>query len=77
MQGLAFAFREMDAMGEDGGFAHEAEARIDIRIVLRPGKQPLHQVDLGSTLREMGVEQAAGMVRQQLAGELAADLRST
>ena len=69
VQGLAFAFREMDAVGEDGVFTHEAEPRVDIGVVLRPGKQPLHQIDLRSALREMRVEQAAGMVRQELAGK--------
>ena len=56
-------------MGEDGVLTHEAEPRIDIGVVLRPGKEPLHQIDLRSALREMSVEQAAGMVRQELAGE--------
>ena len=56
-------------MGEDGILAHEAEALIDIGVVLRPGKQPLHQIDLRSALREMRVEQATGVVRQELAGK--------
>ena len=69
VQDLTLAFREVDAVGEDGSFAHEAEARIDVGVVLRPRKQPLHQLDLRGALREMRVEHAAGMVRQQLAGK--------
>ena len=64
VQGLAFALREVNAVGEDGGLADETEARIDVGVVLRPGEQPLHQVDFRGALREMRVEQAAGMVCQ-------------
>ena len=38
-QAAAFAFGEMDAMGEHAAFADQAGAMIDVQVVLRLGKQ--------------------------------------
>lgn len=64
-QAAAFAFGEMDAMGEHAAFADQAGAMIDVQVVLRLGKQLADPGDFLEVLRKMGVQVDAGILVQQ------------
>ena len=59
-QPRAFALRQMDAMGEEAALAQQAEAVIDVGIVLRIGEELSHEGDLARAFGEMRLHQRAG-----------------
>ena len=70
MQPLAFAFRQMNAMGKYAMVIHQSEALIDRRVVPVIGKQRFDPGNLARAFRKMGLHQRVGIGFQQLAGYL-------
>ena len=64
----ALALREVDAVREQAAAAQQAEAVVDIGVVLRPGKQPPHERALALALGEVAVYVAVGVPRGERAG---------
>ena len=67
VQPLAFAFRQMHAMGKDAMVIHQAEALINGGVIPVIGKQRFDPGNLAGAFRKMGLHQRARTGLEQLA----------
>ena len=64
----ALALREVDSVRVQAAGSEQAESVVDVGVVLRPRKQPSHELDLPLALRQVAVHVAVGVPGCERAG---------